>query len=160
GDVSIYRIAAGVLVKTYGNGKPVVSLAFSPDGETLACAVSGVGVNLLTSPEWKAQTKIELTGQEPRAVSFSPDGKELTVPGTQDVPMWDVANKKVAGRYDVACSAVARHGKQLAVSYPAGKVYDLTTGKEGVAIPAGNAVSWSGDGKTMCVLAGDEVLRV
>ena len=38
-------------MKTVSHGKAVLSLAFSPDGKTLACAVSQVGVMLRTTPD-------------------------------------------------------------------------------------------------------------
>src|SRR5262249_43701123 len=60
GYVPIWRSSNGELVKTAETGKAVLALTFSPDGKTLACGVSEVGVSLLSAPRWTATGKIDL----------------------------------------------------------------------------------------------------
>jgi WD40 repeat protein len=160
GYVSIWRIATGTMVKTVSNGKMVVSLAFSPDGMTLACGVSQVGVLFRSGDGWAVASQLDMMGQDPRGVSFSTDGKQVVVGGAKQVLTWDLAAKKAVRQIDVPAFALARNGNQLAVTSPAGKMYDLETGKPGVALPVGSPASWSADGKVLCVLSGDEVLKV
>lgn len=160
GYVSIWRIATGTLVKTFGNGKPVLSLAFAPDGETLACGVHEVGVNFVTASDGKASGKIELTSQAPQALSYSADGKQLVVATSKQVLVWDLPGKKAIRHLDGATTTLARHGNRVAVSLPTGKIWDLETGKPGVAFPTGGKVCWSRDGKALFLLSGDDVVRV
>jgi WD40 repeat protein len=160
GYVSIWRIATGTLVKTVSNGKMVGSLVFSPDGMTLACGVSQVGVLLRGGEGWAVTSQLDMTGQEPRGVSFSADGKQLVVGGAKQIIAWDPAAKKTVRQIDVPAFALACHGRQVAVVSPAGKMHDLDTGKPGAALPAGQVVSWSADGKVLCVLSGDDILSI
>jgi WD40 repeat protein len=160
GYVSLWNMETGSLLKTVSQGKTIVSLAFSPDGRALACGVSQVGVVFRALPGLAAEAQLDLAGQDPRGLAFSSDGKQLVVGGSKELVVWDVAGKKVARRLDVPAAALARHGNRVAVSSPAGKVYDLDTGKAVAALPTGQAVCWSADGKAIYVLSGDDVLRI
>jgi WD40 repeat protein len=160
GYVSIWRIATGTLLKTVSNGKTVVSLAFSPDGLSLACGVSQVGILLRGGDGWAVTSQLDMTGLDPRGVSFSPDGKQILVGTIKQTTLWDPAAKKVVRQLELPAIALARHGNQLAVVSPAGKMCDLDTSKPGLVLPTGQAVSWSADGKVLCVLSGDDILRI
>jgi WD40 repeat protein len=160
GYISIWKIATSTLVKTISAGKTIVALAFSPDGQTLACGVSQVGVQFRSSAALEVQSSIDLTGQDARALSWSADGKHLYVAASKNSLDYDVSAKKIARRYDWPAANLARHGTRAAVTSPAGKMYDLESGKPGVALPVGQAVAGSNDGKSLYVLSGEQVLRV
>jgi WD40 repeat protein len=159
GYVHVFKAATGALARKIANGKPVLSLTFAPDGQALACAVSEVGVTLAASPTWKA-VKLDLPALDALAVAYTADGKGLVIGGNKDTVVWDLAGRKVSRRLGTAAGALARHGSRLAVSTPAGRVWDLATAKPGANLPPGVAVGWSGDGKTLCILSGDDVVRV
>ena len=48
----------------------------------------------------------------------------------------------------------------MATASSPGMVWDSETAKAGAALPAAQAAAWSGDGKSIYLLAGDEVVRV
>jgi WD40 repeat protein len=118
--------------------EPVVtpeSVAFSPDGKTLA--VSGSGEDLMGAQLWNLATDSEIgnpltagsispsstTGpagpSDPEA--FSPDGKFLTVADGQKVARWDIATGRVTAAFSVSTlgiltsMALSPDGRTLAV---------------------------------------------
>ena len=91
--VKLWEVAAGKEVRTFtGHSKPVLSVAFSPDGRY---ALSGS--NDKTLKLWEVSTGREvrtLTGhsEEVRSVSFSPDGRyALSGSYDKDLKLWEVA---------------------------------------------------------------------
>jgi WD40 repeat protein len=113
------------------NAVPVVCVAFSPDGNTLAIGWSKdgpkpggkVGVTQL----WELATGKPIATLEPsrgpmRELAFSPDGKLLAVatqtfPSIGDVRFWDVSAGKVHSTLEaggVDCIAFSPDGKTLA----------------------------------------------
>jgi WD40 repeat protein len=104
GEVRLWDVgSAGVRQTLRGFGHAVTSVAFAPDGKTLA-----VGSDDKTIRLWDAVTGKELAvlngkDESVSAVTFSPDGKQLaagyyfTTEGT--VALWDVAARKEAYRF-------------------------------------------------------------
>jgi len=85
----------------------VTSLAFSPDGKTLA---SGIGIHGWDTPETGALTLWDIASQQPLSptlsisqyvwsVAYSPDGKIVATSGNQDsmIRLWDVAASQQVG---------------------------------------------------------------
>jgi WD40 repeat protein len=160
GYVAFWRVTTGNLVKQVSNGKTVTALAFTPDGLSIACGVSQVGVVLRLAPAYAADSQVDLTAQDTRGLSFSDDGK-LVVATTKQALVWDPATKKTLKTIKEPATAMARHGNRLALAYsPAGKMVDLQTGKPGVALPYASVMAWSSDGKALYLLSGEDVVRV
>jgi WD40 repeat protein len=160
GYVSVWRVASGTLLKTVSNGKTVTALAFTPDGQSVACGVAQVGVVVRAAPAYAADNQLDLTAQDPKGLSFSADGK-LVVATTKQTLLWDPATKKVVQTIEQPALAMARHGNRLALAYsPTGKMVDLQTGKPGVVLPYAQALAWSADGKALYLLSGEDVVRV
>ena len=81
-----------------GTNDIISSLAFSPDGTTMAVAVGKV-INLLDVATGKVLTTFDGTKDVILSVVFSPDGKTLAS-GSQDqtVGLWDIEKSVVPPR--------------------------------------------------------------
>jgi WD40 repeat protein len=145
-----------------GHRQEVLSLAFSPDGKTLASG-SYEGIKL-----WDVQTgqeRVTLKGDAGDFVAFSSDGKMLVSGGGTTIKLWDVqtgqehATLKGHPNGGVTCVAFSPDGKIVASggSDHTIKLWDVATGKEWATLdgPTGD-LSWqvlclafSPDGKTL-----------
>jgi eukaryotic-like serine/threonine-protein kinase len=145
---------------------PVYSLAFSPDGKTLAFTNPNFVLNETLVRLLDSATGNELKVLRGRKyqiwnVSFSPDGKTLAAAGggvTDDLNLWEVSTGKliytVAGRHNGL--AFSPDGKTLATWADKGtKLFDTATGQErAVFADGGEAVGFFPDGKTLVTMAG------
>jgi RNA polymerase sigma factor (sigma-70 family) len=162
--------------KLVGAFSVVRSVAFSPDGKTLAVATGGTvgGVvhlwDLDSKKVLREFNKLPPEGEsgekEARAwsIAFSPDGKKLATAQGSDrtAKVWDVATGKELATFGkhpnwVIGVAFSPDGKTLASASagkdPQVKLWDLTTGKERFTLKgAASAVSslaFSADGKIL-----------
>ena len=98
-----------------GHAGKVYSLAFSPDGKTLASA--GKAVQLWDVASGKKKATLLEDPDDIASVAFSPDGTTLASAG-KEVQLWDVASGKkkatLKGHCDTVLSvAFSPHGKML-----------------------------------------------
>jgi WD40 repeat protein len=146
--VAVWDPAAGKQL-TAAHARIGSSLAFSPDGRTLAAT----GDDAIHSPFlglWDIATGKQLRlamsrdlGIDPRCVAFAPDGKTMAVGGSHSVCVCDVANEKHlrsipnVGDGAVAVVAFSPDGKTLAFATDDGRIrlWDLTAWKGRVSVP-------------------------
>jgi RNA polymerase sigma factor (sigma-70 family) len=167
-------------------------LTFSPDGKTLAFGTVQGYVELWDVAAGKELRRLEpeqVSRAQGGCLAFSPDGKTLAAgQGDRSVQLWDVATGKKLRQIGEAAKpdgvrvvvvirgfqaepqadlAFSPDGKTLAASRQTSSVhqYDVETGKEVAAVPAGHqtAVStlWaSPDGKTVMTFGRGDAVRV
>jgi WD40 repeat protein len=164
-----------------GHDGTLWSLAFSPDGKTLAAtSTKGIGVDSSTQLTlWDVATgkpRRRIRGPHPdvggiRPVAFAPDGKTLAFAGEDGaLRLWETGTGKEIRPLPIkghACSLVfSRDGKVLAVGDYGGVLHrwDLDSGKELDTVTAHKGwirtVAFSADDKLLFSLADGGELRL
>ena len=169
--VNVYRVPdAGHGATVPGNGT-VVSVAYTPDGKSVAAAAYAGGIYLLNPADGQWAGRSFTDPGHPTQVAVSPDGTTLAVADSAGhVYLWSQS----AGERLVTTGAEKRSpqtvafspdGKTLAIAAPGGaELYDVATGRFaaplGVGLPPAVAVAFSADGGTLAVagVTGDIVL--
>jgi WD40 repeat protein len=101
-----------------GHTEPVRSVAFSPDGKTVASGSEDRTIKLWEVATGKERATLKGHIEEVSSVAFSPDGKTLAS-GGKDIELWDVATGKERAtlkghKGDVISVAYSPDGKTLA----------------------------------------------
>ncbi|MDB9445461.1 trypsin-like peptidase domain-containing protein [Anabaena sp. CS-542/02] len=147
------------LAKTLeGHSSLVNSVAFSPDGLTLA----SLGGRDSTIKLWDVATGREiatLTGHSP---VFSPDGRTLAFgSGDETIKLWDVATRREIATLTGGSAVFSPDGRTLASGSgdETIKLWDVATGREIATFTGGSAV-FSPDGKTLAAGSRDETIKL
>jgi eukaryotic-like serine/threonine-protein kinase len=173
GYVKLWDVAKGAELATLeGNPNEILTLAFSPDGRTLAAGESKDLIRL-----WDVNGRREratLAGHRGPVFSlaFSPDGKTLAS-GSWDktVRLWDVAGKKERAtfhghREPVFSLAFSPDGKTLATGGfdQTVRMWDTTTGRERFRINGHTAavvsLAFAPDGQSLATAGWDGSVKL
>jgi WD40 repeat protein len=155
-----------------GHSNSVNSVAFSPDGRTLATTSGDNSIKL-----WDAQSRKELThltghGSTVLSVAFSPDGRTLaSASEDKSVKLWDVQSRKELATLTghgsfVRSVAFSLDGRTLASASDdkSVKLWDAQSRKE-LATLTGHgsyvrSVAFSPDGRTLASASWDKLIKL
>lgn len=155
-----------------GHDLPVRSLAYSPDGQTLASGSCDHLIKLWDLKTGKESATLKGHKNEVNSVAYNPDGKTVAS-GSYDktVKFWDVKTGKevatlVGHKGTVNSVAFSPDGTTLASGSAdhTGKLWDVKTGKE-IATFMGHtdgvgSVAYSPDGKTLATGSDDQTIKL
>ena len=171
GWVRIWRLSTGALhtVRT-GHGQSVRTLAFTPDGRTLAVVnVEGSGgdqVTLLDAATGRTQRTIKPSSRSPLTLAFSPDGHTLATASASNglVETWDARTGRLQDSFsasgEVESLAFSSDGRALATSSARGvQLWDLATSqpRRTLPTPLPGVVAFRPDGRTLAISTGSSV---
>ncbi|MER6110195.1 nSTAND1 domain-containing NTPase [Streptomyces hirsutus] len=170
GSVRIWHLATGALhtVRT-SYGRLVRTVAFTPDGRTLAVVTieaDGERVTLLDAATGRTQRTIEPSTRSPLSLAFSPDGHTLATVGSGNglVKTWDARTGQLQDSFrvngEVESLAFSSDGRTLAVSSARGvQLWDLATSQTRITLPTRPraAVAFSPDGHTLAIATGSSI---
>ncbi|MEU9155387.1 trypsin-like peptidase domain-containing protein [Streptomyces sp. NPDC048417] len=172
-SASLQDAAALPLHRTLtGHEREVYSVAYSPDGRTLATGSTDGTARLWDSRTGRTRTVLRGHSDAVWSVAFSPDGRTIATGSTdRTARLWDVTTGRLrrvlSGHTDGLNSvAFAPDGRTLATGAndDTARLWDTATGKPG-AILRGHtdwvySVAFSPDGRTLATASKDDTARL
>lgn len=170
GSVRIWHLSTGELHTVHtSHGQSVRTLAFTPDGSTLAVVdieVGGDRITLLDSATGRTQRTINPGAGSLLTLAISPDGHTLaTASGSSGrVKTWDARTGQLEGAFTVGAHvsslAFSPDARTLAASTVRGvQLWDLATRQSRITLPSTSSaeVAFSPDRRTLAIGTGSSV---
>jgi WD40 repeat protein len=180
GTIKVWDVATGKERRRFFLGFPVIALALTADGKTLAAGGMGSTVKLWDMEAGKERATWEPEGKWPvvECLAFTADGKQLAAGCTRleetglvpaAVKLWDVTTRREGPTLqegelgNVTSLAFTPDGKTLAVCSGPGeavRLWDVATGHERLALDRLGPVrapAFTPDGKTLVYAAGKAI---
>src|SRR5262245_42035915 len=165
GMVTLWDAQTGKELRVLGGqDDPVESIAFSPDGLTLASGSRNGALILWDTKSWKANQKIKLNNALVRSVAFSPDSKTLAGSISLTVKKTSPTLVTTASLPNNGVNMSGVSGYEAQATGGAVKLWDIETGK--VALELANSqhiiptVAFSTDGRTVANAVHDKTVRL
>lgn len=177
GAIVLWDVAGRATVRSFTPdagfaGSFVRTVAFSPDGRTLASGGQEHDVRIWSMPDAQPIATLKGHAGEMNSIAFSPDGQTLaTASQDQTVKLWDAGTWQLSAtlrghRADVTSVAFAPDGQTLATSSSDGtiKLWSAHPGKTAIPIehPLTNALYYdlADDGSALLTLNDDSTCSV
>jgi WD40 repeat protein/serine/threonine protein kinase len=170
--VQVWREQLGAIINLPSHTKSVWSGTFTPDGQ-IAVTAGGDGKVMLSSPQdGKKIAELTTYDEALTSVAVSPNGQWLAASGfgeRHNAFLWNMASKQridLLGHSDrVQTIAFSPDGHRLlTVSHDkTAKVWDVSTGKVFVSLPAGTTLwygTFSPDGRQVVTVGDDGLGRI
>ena len=169
-DVKLWDVHTRREITTFGHGRWVLAVAFSPDGQLLATGDRIGQVNI-----WDIQRRsivAQLKGDSTAiyTVKFSPDGKVLAGAGYDgDVKLWKVENWERLGQLNAHATAYTINfspdsSTLASTGYESVNLWQVESGEKIATLKEHtgwvNAVAFSPNGSTLISGGDDETLRI
>ncbi|WP_438271693.1 WD40 repeat domain-containing protein [Streptomyces phaeochromogenes] len=165
----IWHFSTGALHTAHTSpGESVRSVAFAPDGSTLAVVdieTGGDQVTLLDTTTGRTQRTIKPSRPSTLSLAFSPNGHTLaTASSSGVVNTWDRRTGRLQDSFsasgEVASLAFSPDGRTLAAGSVRGvQLWDLATSQTRITLPTGKLapVAFSPDGRTLATSTSSSV---
>jgi WD40 repeat protein len=155
GRLVVWDVATRKVLFVHEEATGIPSVAFAPDGKSLAIAVYDHTAKLLNAATGQLQASLQGHTKEVRGVAFSPDGKTLaSAAWDKTIRLWDVATRQprltLIGHKDRVFSVAFSSDGKLLVSAgeDAARLWETATGQEKQV--------WQHDSLTRCALFSDD----
>jgi WD40 repeat protein len=179
GSISLWDVATrSEIMRLWGHGGKVLSVAFSPDGSTIASGGNNGQTGEVKLHDWRSGRRLAdlISPYQLNSLAFSPDGATLAGSGGsretgEGVRLWDVAVERsritLRGHtWKVNCAALSPDGKTLATGSfdKTIRLWDTTTWKCRSVLAGHTGIvrcmAFSPDGKTLASASDDTSVRL